>query len=228
MARQKRRTHSPAFKAKMALTELAQQYDVHPNRITAWKGQLVEVGSGIFGSGGSAAEAAPAVDVKTLHAKIGKLTLESDFLSGAPQQSRPAERMMIDRPMISNAINRPARSATAWILVVRPPRLRPMACLSAPPLPPALHRWALAWCCRCIADPLLPSSQGSAASCPRTRRSASVLPCATQAGGVSHGNPGAGESPAKCDAAGIAGLAAGDAQGIRQYQTDLQTSPSCG
>jgi transposase len=70
---------------------------VHPNRITAWKGQLVEAGSGIFGSGGSAAEAAPAVDVKTLHAKIGKLTLENDFLSGAPQQSRPAERMMIDR-----------------------------------------------------------------------------------------------------------------------------------
>jgi transposase-like protein len=60
MARRKRRTHSPAFKAKVALAavrgektlaELAQRYDGHPNQITAWKGQLVEAGSGIFGSG---------------------------------------------------------------------------------------------------------------------------------------------------------------------------------
>jgi transposase-like protein len=83
MARRKRRTHSPAFKAKVALAESAQQYDVHPNQITAWKGLLVEAGSGIFGSGGATAEAAPAVDVKTLHAKIGELTLGYDFLSGA-------------------------------------------------------------------------------------------------------------------------------------------------
>jgi transposase len=92
MARRTRRTHSPAFKAKVALAaikgdktlaELAQQYDVHPNQITAWKGQLVEAAAGLFGSGSAAADAAPAVDVKTLHAKIGELTLENDFLSGA-------------------------------------------------------------------------------------------------------------------------------------------------
>jgi transposase len=92
MAKRTRRTHSPAFKAKVALAaikgektlaELAQQYDVHPNQITAWKGQLVEAAAGLFGSGGAAADAAPAVDLKTLHAKIGELTLENDFLSGA-------------------------------------------------------------------------------------------------------------------------------------------------
>jgi transposase len=92
MARRTRRTHVPAFKAKVALAaikgektlaELAQQYDVHPNRITAWKGQLVEAAAGLFGSGGATPDAAPAVDVKTLHAKIGELTLENDFLSGA-------------------------------------------------------------------------------------------------------------------------------------------------
>ena len=88
MTRRVRRTHNPAFKAKVALAaikgektlaELAQQYDVHPNQITAWKGQLVEAASGIFGSSGGAADATPAVDVKTLHAKIGELTLENDF-----------------------------------------------------------------------------------------------------------------------------------------------------
>ena len=92
MTKRVRRTHAPAFKAKVALAaikgektlaELAQQYDVHPNQITAWKGQLVEAAAGVFGSGGTLADAAPAVDVKTLHAKIGELTLENDFLSGA-------------------------------------------------------------------------------------------------------------------------------------------------
>src|ERR1700733_7734257 len=92
MARRTRRTHAPAFKAKVALAaiegektlaELAPQYDVHPNQITAWKGQLVEAAAGVFGLGGTTADAAPAIDVKTLHAKIGELTLENDFLSGA-------------------------------------------------------------------------------------------------------------------------------------------------
>lgn len=92
MTKRTRRTHAPAFKAKVALAalkgektlaELAQQYDVHPNQITAWKAHLVEAASGLFGSGGSASTTSPAIDVKTLHAKIGELTLENDFLSGA-------------------------------------------------------------------------------------------------------------------------------------------------
>ena len=57
---------------------------MHPNQITAWKGQLVELLQGVFSSsGGAASDAAPAIDVKVLHAKIGELTLENDFLSGA-------------------------------------------------------------------------------------------------------------------------------------------------
>jgi transposase len=90
MARRARRTHSAAFKAKVALaaikgektlTELAQQHDVHPNQITAWKAQVLNGVAGLFGGG--AAETAPAVDLKVLHAKIGELTLENDFLAGA-------------------------------------------------------------------------------------------------------------------------------------------------
>src|SRR4051812_5227078 len=92
MTRRIRRTHAPAFKAKVALAaikgektlaELAQQYDVHPNQITAWKGHLVDAAAGLFGSGSAAGDAAPVVDVKTLHAKIGELTLANDFLAGA-------------------------------------------------------------------------------------------------------------------------------------------------
>jgi transposase len=90
MARRARRMHNPAFKAKVALAaikgektlaELAQQYDVHPNQITAWKARLLDGAAELFGGG--AAEAGPMVDLKVLHAKIGELTLENDFLAGA-------------------------------------------------------------------------------------------------------------------------------------------------
>jgi transposase len=72
-----------AIKGEKTLTELAQLYDVHPTQVTAWKAQLLEGASGLFGSGASTKETAPTVDLKTLHAKIGELTLENDFLSGA-------------------------------------------------------------------------------------------------------------------------------------------------
>jgi transposase len=90
MTRRPRRNHTPAFKAKVALAavkgektlaELAQQFDVHPNQITTWKAQLLDGAAGVFGSEPRAAPTA--VDVKTLHAKIGELTLANDFLEGA-------------------------------------------------------------------------------------------------------------------------------------------------
>ena len=92
MTRRARRNHTPAFKAKVALaaikgemtlTQLAEHFDVHPNQITAWKALLQEGAAEVFGSGGSTGAAAPTVDVKSLHAKIGELTLENDFLEGA-------------------------------------------------------------------------------------------------------------------------------------------------
>ena len=85
-----RRNHAPAFKAKVALAalkgdrtlaELAQQFDVHPNQITQWKTQLQERATDLFATESDRAAAAP--DVKALHAKIGQLAMENDFLANA-------------------------------------------------------------------------------------------------------------------------------------------------
>ena len=82
-----RRTHSAVFKAQVALAAmngdktLAQRFDVHPNQITEWKRQLSERGADV--GGGGTASTGPPVDLKSLHAKIGQVTLENDFLEGA-------------------------------------------------------------------------------------------------------------------------------------------------
>jgi transposase-like protein len=89
MSRRPRRNHTPAFKAKVALAaikgdrtlaQLDEQFDVHPNQVTTWKAQLEGGAAEVFGTGGGNASMEPAVDVKSLHAKIGELTLENDFL----------------------------------------------------------------------------------------------------------------------------------------------------
>ena len=90
MPRRPRRNHSPAFKAKVALEaikgeesviEIAERYDVHPNQITRWKRQLLEGAALVFGENDEAKEEGPTV--AELHAKIGELTMENDFLSNA-------------------------------------------------------------------------------------------------------------------------------------------------
>ncbi len=90
MSKRPRRNHAAVFKAKVALdavrgdktiAELAQKYDVHPNQVTDWRRQLLDRAADVFG--GAPAPSEPPVDLKALHAKIGQLALENDFLEGA-------------------------------------------------------------------------------------------------------------------------------------------------
>jgi transposase len=92
MTKRTRRNHASSFKAKVALTalkgdktltEIAQHYEVHPNQVTEWKRQLLERAAEVFEGGSASGRSENEPDLKTLHAKIGQLALENDFLSSA-------------------------------------------------------------------------------------------------------------------------------------------------
>ena len=86
MSKRPRRNHGAVFKAKVALeaikgeqtlVELSERFQVHPNQIAEWKKQLLERASEIFDK----EKKSEGPDVKELHAKIGQLAMENDFLS---------------------------------------------------------------------------------------------------------------------------------------------------
>lgn len=86
--RRKRRNHSTGFKAKVAVAalkgdrtqaELAEDFDIHPNQIMEWRKQLLENAGLVFGRPEKQAEESE-YKIKELHAKIGQLTMERDFL----------------------------------------------------------------------------------------------------------------------------------------------------
>jgi transposase len=91
MTKRTRRNHTIAFKARVALAalkgektlaELSQEFDIHANQIQQWRNQLIEGATLAFAEPSKAA----APDITHLHAKIGELTLEKDFLANALQK----------------------------------------------------------------------------------------------------------------------------------------------
>jgi len=86
--RRKRRIYKPEYKARVAMTavqgeltmaEMVKKFDIHPNQITEWKKQLPSGAADVFGAGVSKTEEAEET-IQEVHAKIGQLTMENDFL----------------------------------------------------------------------------------------------------------------------------------------------------
>lgn len=92
---EQRRKHNPAFKAKVALAaikgdqtipELAQQYEVHPAQIHAWKRTLLDGAATVFEGKPAKKGKAQSALADTLYRQIGQLTVERDFLRGRSGQ----------------------------------------------------------------------------------------------------------------------------------------------
>ena len=89
----KRKRHSATFKSKVALealrgdltiAELSSKYEIHPTPVTKWKKQAVDGMADIFSSNGrKTRDKSHEAEIKEIHAKIGVLTVEKDFLAKA-------------------------------------------------------------------------------------------------------------------------------------------------
>jgi transposase len=92
MSKTKRKRYTADFKAKVALdaikgdltiAQLVAKHGIHQTLINGWKKQATEGLSTVFETKPEGAEKARDADVEKLHAKIGQLVVERDFLAKA-------------------------------------------------------------------------------------------------------------------------------------------------
>jgi transposase len=92
MSKTKRKRYAAEFKAKVALeaikgeataAEIATRFGIHPNQVTDWKKQAMEGMVEVFTGKTERHTAENEAQIKELHAKIGQLTVERDFLAKA-------------------------------------------------------------------------------------------------------------------------------------------------
>ena len=107
MTTKRRRRFTADFKKRVALEALrgdrtvqaiAAKHEVHPNQVGTWKRQAVEGLDEVFARGGSPGPSEHEATIRDLHAKVGELTMERDFLSllkqvwvGNGRSSRPPQ-----------------------------------------------------------------------------------------------------------------------------------------
>ena len=92
MSKTKRTRYSAEFKAKVAraalkedttIVEIAARFNIHPNQVSEWKKQAVEGLANVFAGKADRSDVVHEAQIKELHAKIGQLTVERDFLAKA-------------------------------------------------------------------------------------------------------------------------------------------------
>lgn len=92
MSKTKRKRYSADFKAKVArealkeettIADIATRFSIHPNQVSEWKKHALEGLADIFTGKTGRNDIAHEAQIKELHAKIGQLTVERDFLGKA-------------------------------------------------------------------------------------------------------------------------------------------------
>ena len=129
-----------ALKERKTMSELAQQFDLHPNRIATWKKEFLSGAAAVFETRAEAAQQELEAERDQLYRQIGKLQVENDFQKKGAAMSRSEQRPQIDRSHSLHALPSPHGKEVHPRLATRPrprvhgpcPHQRGMGALNRP------------------------------------------------------------------------------------------------